>query len=326
MEHFFNKPALVLSLAMVLFFLGLGGCQSSKSQSTTQTAGLDGSNSAQANQDQTTRPSSGSDAGAAEETADSIPLTRVLPTADAIEAPDVKLPSADTLSGVRLEVWVLSVPWGTISDNEAFWKRIDEQVLDVSTHDLLLKNGFRVGMAPLEEWPMFRDLLAKHPATAQQSSALAERRHTLELDARTGIDQQTLFVVQPDNTPTGKTYEQADNILAVSFQRSPARADAARIVVCPVVRETRRRLEAAPDATRTTRLYELNIVAEVPFDRFLILAPSRDIRHPSSIGRNFMVEDGATERMERLLLIVPTGQEYLRSSRQTQVRKNSRSK
>src|SRR4051812_45992675 len=49
----------------------------------------------------------------------------------------------------KLDVYVLSLPLGTVSRNEEFWKRVNEQALDVATYDLLFKNGVRVGEAPL---------------------------------------------------------------------------------------------------------------------------------------------------------------------------------
>src|SRR5690348_9537112 len=42
---------------------------------------------------------------------------------------------------VYMDVYQLSVPLGSVSRNEDFWKRLDENVIDVGTRDLLLKNG-----------------------------------------------------------------------------------------------------------------------------------------------------------------------------------------
>src|SRR5690348_11604391 len=54
---------------------------------------------------------------------------------------------------VYMDVNRIKVPFGTISANEAFWKRIDENVVDVATYDTLYRNGLRVGVAPGAEWP-----------------------------------------------------------------------------------------------------------------------------------------------------------------------------
>ena len=52
---------------------------------------------------------------------------------------------------------------GTISRNDAFWKRIDEHCVDVATVENLAKNGFRVGLAPLTEWEHLNSLIQQNP-------------------------------------------------------------------------------------------------------------------------------------------------------------------
>jgi len=50
----------------------------------------------------------------------------------------------------------IAVPYGTLSGNEEFWKRIDEHSLDPGTYDLLYRSGVRVGQAPWAERTMLR--------------------------------------------------------------------------------------------------------------------------------------------------------------------------
>src|SRR3954464_1613200 len=52
---------------------------------------------------------------------------------------------------VQLEVWQISVPFGSVSNNAAFWKRVGEDNIDVAARDVLYLNGFRVGQAPIRE-------------------------------------------------------------------------------------------------------------------------------------------------------------------------------
>jgi hypothetical protein len=242
-----------------------------------------------------------------------IPLERV----EVAEAPDIdpskpRERTADENPAVKLDVWVLAVPWGTVSNNEAFWKRMDETVVDIGTYDLLYRNGVRVGAASLEEWPIFKEMLDKHPAVVEQTQVTARAEKTFELEVKKDIESQTIFVFDADNSPVGRTYDLADNLLMVGFRRSVAKAGAVRVVVCPVVRSQRKRLEAGKGQGAEIvyklpeHLYEMNLVAEVPFDRFLVIAPSRDVRHPTNLGRNFLVEETPTERLEKVILIVPS--------------------
>src|SRR3954452_7706182 len=59
----------------------------------------------------------------------------------------------------KLEVYQLKVPVGSVSRNDALWKRINEQCIDVGTYDLLFKNGIRAGTAPWEEWRGVREMI-----------------------------------------------------------------------------------------------------------------------------------------------------------------------
>src|SRR5262245_6335138 len=52
----------------------------------------------------------------------------------------------------QLVCYQVSVPAGTVSRNEEFWKKIDEQAIAPAQYDLLRRNGMRLGQAPLGEF------------------------------------------------------------------------------------------------------------------------------------------------------------------------------
>src|SRR4051812_27224452 len=81
----------------------------------------------------------------------------------------------------RLEAYVISVPFGTVSRNETFWKRINEQCVDVATYDVLYKNGLRIGQAPYQEWEYIRGLIAQHPGTASKMATIGGDAKNVEL-------------------------------------------------------------------------------------------------------------------------------------------------
>src|SRR5439155_23998356 len=47
----------------------------------------------------------------------------------------------------QLVCYQITVPVGTVSKNEEFWKRIDETVMDPARYDVLRRNGMRLGVA-----------------------------------------------------------------------------------------------------------------------------------------------------------------------------------
>jgi hypothetical protein len=213
----------------------------------------------------------------------------------------------------RMDVYHLVVPYGTVSRNEAFWRRVDEQCVGVATYDVLFKNGVRVGMAPASEYPYFRDLLAEHPVETTPSVVVGEQGKDIDIEVRKAVDSQTIFHYDASNTLRGRTYDRCENFVVMNFQPAPRKPGHVRVALCPVVKAVRQRLEYTltnnrefeVTYTRPERLYDVNLRADVPPDGFLIVAPSDQAAWPTSIGHNFLVHDGAAERTESVLLIVP---------------------
>jgi hypothetical protein len=80
------------------------------------------------------------------------------------------------------------------------------------------------------------------------------------------------------------------------------------------VRSLRERLVPTGDATfnptpfqwiHPEQFFELNLTADIPQDGFLVLAPSPDGKWPTSLGNIFLINDGATEQTETLLVFRP---------------------
>jgi len=49
----------------------------------------------------------------------------------------------------------------------------------------------------------------------------------------------------------------------------------------------------------------LNLRVDVPVESFFVVAPSGEATWPTSVGNNFFVSDGAADRLETVLLMVP---------------------
>ena len=214
--------------------------------------------------------------------------------------------------GLRVEIYHLQVPFGTISKNAEFWKHVDENAVDVATYELLLKNGVRVGQAPVEEWGYFRDIISQYPALTKQTSLVAAEAKPVELPVRKDVVSQNLFYFDAKHSMQGQSFDGCENIINLSFQQAPRKTNTMRVTLCPVVRAQYKRLEWSPlnneieiSYTAPQRLYDLNLRTDVPVDSFLIVAPSSEATWPTSIGNNFLVTPREAERMETVLLVVP---------------------
>ena len=211
-----------------------------------------------------------------------------------------------------LDVFQITLPLGAVSRSEEFWKRVDEQGVDIGTYDLLQKNGFRVGVAPASEWRYFKGILEQYPLVTKKTTVTAGESGSLELEMKKGIDSQYLFYLSDDNTLRGRTYDRCENLLSVTFMAAPRKAGQVRVTLCPVVRCTRGEFQISVtneereyEFVKPERLYDLNLCCDVPVNGFLVVAPSTMAKWSATLGNAFLVDGGAAERFEHVLLMVP---------------------
>jgi hypothetical protein len=218
-------------------------------------------------------------------------------------------PSANMI--FHVEVFVLNAPSGTFSRNEEFWKRIDEQCVDVPTSELLQKNGLRVGIAPLTELePMTPFMVDATPV--QKFAVTGAELKDVQIDMKVGVPSQTIFVFDRQNQPVGRTYDKSENVMNVSFRPAPRKPGHLRMEFAPMVRTLRKRMQftAMNEAFEIQFVnpevyYDLNFLADIPADSFLIVTPSEYASRPTGLGRAFMIKDTPTSQLEQMLLIVP---------------------
>lgn len=237
------------------------------------------------------------------------------PVAAVSQAPEttatLDAPSAAQLL-FHVKLFVISLPEGSYSTNEDFWKRIDEQCVDPATSDLLYKNGIRVGVAPMSEMEFFYKFI-NDIAPMQQFSMAGPQMKDVQLEMKTGLQHQTLFHFDRENNAVGRSFDGSDNILSLSFEPAMRKAGQLRMTICPMVKATRRRLQYTQrngefeiEEVLPEHLYDLNCRADVPPDHFLIITPSPDARRSYSVGNAFLVKEMPAERREQILLVVPT--------------------
>jgi len=204
------------------------------------------------------------------------------------------------------------VPWGTASANDAFWKRVDEQILDISIHDLLQKNGLRLGSAAVADYEHLRAMLERGPARARPEVFVAPGVKTVNLPMKQGVGEQTVYFFDRRNEFSLRSHDDSDNIMVLEFGLSPRLADHVRVGLMPMIRSLRRRLVAAGDVhvreievRQDERYFDLGVRIDVPLDRMLILAPSPEAANSMSLGHAMLVHDGDTAKIETVIIIVP---------------------
>jgi hypothetical protein len=231
-------------------------------------------------------------------------------------APDAQLNQPDAVPEqqyvIQLLIYRITLPEGAVSRSDEFWKRVDEHAVDIATYDLLFKNGVRVGVAPASEWEYFKNLLEQHPAVTQPMSYTGRANNDIELEMKKGVPLQHVFYYNTSGELVGRTYERCNDLVRVSYQPAPRKHGFVRLGMVPVVQSLREQLVAiGPINTRSVTwfrpeaLYELNLIADVGIDTFLVIAPSVEAKWPSSLGSVFLTDDAATQRTETLIIVRP---------------------
>jgi len=213
---------------------------------------------------------------------------------------------------VQMDVYQLTVPAGVVSRNDALWKHVSEENLDVVSRDVLFLNGIRVGVAPSTEWGFIQGLIDAAGASSQKTTCLAGDGRPLEMSMKKDIRDQCIFISNPPRDPEGRSYEECENLIALTFWPEARHAGDVRVKICPLVRGTRKRLETTVlDGEREFKfvspehLYDLKLDANVPLNNFLVIAPSECAKTRTTVGNAFLLKDGASERQEQVLVMVP---------------------
>ncbi|HEY8666553.1 MAG TPA: hypothetical protein VIL86_07810 [Tepidisphaeraceae bacterium] len=213
---------------------------------------------------------------------------------------------------IFLDVYRVSVPVGSVSRDEEFWKRVDEHAVDVASYDGLYKNGVRVGVADNREWDFFKQVMEKNPGLTQRSKFIGSEKKGIELQMRKEQVTQDIFYFDRSNVLCGRTFDHCENFFGLAFGPVPRRAGDVRITLCPTVRSTRQRIEYTPREDEMSiafvypeRIFDVNLKADVPLGHFLIVAPSPEIDSKTSVGAAFLTDDGVAEKFEKVLLLVP---------------------
>ena len=213
---------------------------------------------------------------------------------------------------VHLSIFQFTVPVGTIGGNEKFWKRVDEAAIDARTHDILDRNGVRVGLAPMNELDALMAQAAQLAPEAKPAVYAASGTKNIELKMKAEVPYQIVYHFGPDGEMPIRSYDDSDNLLCLEFQAAPRKPGDVRVGICPTIRSRRTQLVAVNNVNvvqveRITPEYffDLNLLTDVPLDSFLVMAPSAESRSGMSIGSTFLVSGGEGGQKETIVLLVP---------------------
>lgn len=232
--------------------------------------------------------------------------TAVTATEAPVNAPQMDaLPTAQRV--FQIQMYRFSMPAGTISQNPAFWKPADETFLGFNTHEVLNKNGLRVGRVPLAD---VQALLGELQDSEVAQDIVIGPGGTKEIEMRTNVPAQTIFWYDiRDAHLEGQSFARSQNLYVVAYHQLPRRPDKIYVSFAPAVRELRPQLRMDNGQVQWTppdTIYALGIGCELGQDECVVIAPSPVATSVSSVlGAAFLIENGPAQQMERVMVIVP---------------------
>jgi len=213
---------------------------------------------------------------------------------------------------VQLDIYELLLPRGRISQNEEFWRRVDEDHVDLDNHDLMLRNGIRYGIGRNDDWTYFQGLIEEFCPKSKRGSTAYAPSGFVPITMRTGIESEDVWYLSDDSGLSGRTFHECENILNFSYEAIPHRAGDTRIKMGAMIQDLQKQLQVTVlnqarqvDTVRPFHLYDLKLEAIVPIDHFLIIAPSEMTKIHSSLGSAFLLRPEGAEQMEVVLILVP---------------------
>jgi hypothetical protein len=212
---------------------------------------------------------------------------------------------------VQLDIYELILSHGRISRNDEFWRRVDEDHVDLANHDLMLRNGIRYGIGNTEDWPYFKQMIEEFCPKSKRGSTPPQPSGFVPMTMRAGVEAEDIWYVAESGL-TGRTFHHCDNILNFSYEAVPHRAGDTRIKVGAMVQDLQQQIDVTVlnqsrqvDIVRPFQLYDLKLEAIVPNEHFLIIAPSELTKIHSSLGSVFLLRPENAEEMEVALIVVP---------------------
>lgn len=246
-------------------------------------------------------------AGCAAPQATTQPTTTVVASAPTVTGPADAKPTGPQL--FELKIFQLAVPEGSISRNAEFWKPFDETFLaDLWKHDVLYKNGIRVGRAPLSELSAIRGEL--DDAETERSQLIGTNAQNVEIPLQQAVSHEIIFWFDGAGRSEGRDFFAVDNLFMLDFRQVPRRPDHVRLNLTPAVRDQKQKLSLGEDGRpkwkAATSIYEVGITTELGVDECIVIAPSDvAVSTSTSVGRVFMMEDRPAARVEKVIVIVP---------------------
>ena len=215
---------------------------------------------------------------------------------------------------IRLNMYRVEVPVGMVSHSERLWRYLDEEITDLPTISALHRNGFRVGLAKLNDWPPVGGLLREMAGRALvRTSGLTWPGRPRPVMLKEHQGSQRMFTFAGDGTLQGRDYPPGDNLLMITCHLNTDDPSEVILQVVPMVRSARKMAHWDNTdlgykrrwAPVTLPVEELEFTVKVPQGHYLLIGPGTAVTRSISPGCRFLVTQKGGHRRETVLVIIP---------------------
>jgi hypothetical protein len=212
----------------------------------------------------------------------------------------------DTTPLPRVRLLRVSLPAGTVSNNEKVWRQLDEDALDSNTSVMLAQNGLRAGIATVSRWPGMSKLLDVTGATRQDFVCQTDGRSPLNVVVRDRIADQIIVSVDRDNVQQGRTFEKCENAFRLSLSTLKTHGDV-MVQLEPIV--TFGVTPAGQPIGSEVTFLDIRLWTTIKQDQFLMVAPADPKANRYSVGTRFLSDNEKVPPTETVLVFVPIGKD-----------------
>lgn len=222
--------------------------------------------------------------------------------------------ATDYLLVVRLQLVMVRMPIGSVSDTEELWSYLNEEPAGAKVTTTLARNGIRVGYGRPSDWPEVERILRRLTGRPVAKAVLTPAPDTpVAYVLKQDLDVQTIFTYRRDRTLVGFDYPPGDNVLMLGGALDFDDLAGVTLMGAPVVRSAYRQPRYSKEMgpyvlsyeQRYFELPDLGFQFKVPAGGFVLIGPGQDVRRDTSPGAHFLVQEKNGLKFETVLVIWP---------------------
>lgn len=210
-------------------------------------------------------------------------------------------------------IFQIRLPIGAFSNNKKVWKILHPALGSPGAIALLRANGIRAGQAKIPAWHEIYKLInhvsgATTATSYCQTSGLAK----LLVTVRKNIRRELLLYHQFSGPPVLRSYHDCDDLFVLAMHIN-SKTKSTVVQLQPAVDVGTVSFHRGPHAMGFTAgthpdlhsFAHLQITADIPPGKFLVLCPWHARRRPFSMGALFLSDPGHIPPRETVLVMVP---------------------